>query len=115
MGLGVPCIGLGCYRQIHKLYEELGRSDECIDVSKPGFAGPLGARISQTLHASGSIHAKTQAQVLGQRRILKTHTQDWAHKKFLVGLECQMPSGEFLSVRFDRLLTIGTTFTLACK
>ena len=95
MGLGVPCIGLGCYRQIHKLYEELGRSDECIDVSKPGFAGPLGARISQTLHASGSIHAKTQAQVLGQRRDFEKPTQRLGAQKFLVGLECQMPSGEF--------------------
>jgi len=83
MGLGVPCIGLGCYRQIHKLYEELGRSNDCVDVSAPGFLVSLTKRISECLRSAEQPHVQTQKTVLAQRAAFEPALQTWARSNSL--------------------------------
>lgn len=83
MGLGVPCIGLGCYRQIHKLYEELGKSNDCVDVSAPGFSVLLTKRISECLRLAEQPHVHTQKKVLAQRAAFELVLQTWARSNSL--------------------------------
>jgi len=83
MGLGVPCIGLGCYRQIHKLYEELGRNNDCVDVSRPGFLAPLSKRISECLRSTDQPHVQTQKKVRAQRVAFEPALQSWARSNSL--------------------------------
>ena len=84
MGLGVPCIGLGCYRQIHKLYEELGKSNDCVDVSAPGFLVPLTERISECLLSTKQPHVQIQNKVLAQRAAFEPVLQSWAGSNALL-------------------------------
>ena len=47
ISLGVPTVGLCCYPQIYRVYNELGMSENCINVTKFGFSDQLSAIVDQ--------------------------------------------------------------------
>lgn len=70
IGLGVPTIGLWCYDQVARLYQELETPDGVVDVSRPGFGPVLEARIAAILDGSSVLKAQTVAMqaLVGRQR-----------------------------------------------
>ena len=87
IGMGVPTLGLNCYRQIASLYTELRQSDRMVDVAQPGFAAILHEKASLVLADPDSVAADllaAQSQVSTMRIAFEPALMDWAEKNELI-------------------------------
>ena len=88
IGLGVPTIGLWCYDQVVRLYQELETPDAAVDVSHPGFGPVLQARINAILDGSSGMKAQNgamQALVGRQRAAAAAKISAWLARLGLRG------------------------------
>ena len=80
IGRGVPTIGLYCYDQVKRLYDELEAPDGMVDVSRPGFAPALQAKIEAALDKPSEARAgigAMQALVGRQRAAAAQQISPW--------------------------------------
>ena len=70
IGLGVPTIGLYCYDQVKRLYDELEAPDSMVDVSRTGFGTVLQAKIKAVLDKPSETRAGIGAMqaLVGRQR-----------------------------------------------
>lgn len=86
IGMGRQTLGLVCYRQIEKLYEELGQPDRGIDVSRPGFADTLVSNATRALTRPESFKAgpdEARGQVEAMRERFGIALRNWARNNGL--------------------------------
>lgn len=86
IGMGRQTLGLVCYRQIEKLYEELGQPDRGIDVSRPGFAETLVSSATRALTRPETFEAgpgEARAQVEAMRERFSVALRNWARSNGL--------------------------------
>jgi polysaccharide pyruvyl transferase WcaK-like protein len=70
IGLGVPTIGLWCYDQVARLYQELETPDGAVNVSRPGFGSILQDRVAAILDGNSGMKEQTAAMqaLVGRQR-----------------------------------------------
>ena len=80
VGLGIPTIGLYCYDQVKRLYDELERPDRVVDVRRQGFGQILYAKIGAMLDRTCEGRAQAgamQALVSRQRAAAAQRISAW--------------------------------------
>ena len=80
LGLGVPTLGLYCYDQVARLYDELEAPRSVIDVRHPGFGDEIVSRLGTLLSRPESQRTMTDAirkRVAGQRALAGTALAAW--------------------------------------
>lgn len=80
LGLGVPTLGLYCYDQIARLYDELEAPQSVIDVRHPGFGNEIVSRLDALLTQPGqqrSLNDDIRGRVAEQRAKVATVLAAW--------------------------------------
>jgi polysaccharide pyruvyl transferase WcaK-like protein len=82
IGHGIPAIGLYCYDQIKRLYDELESPDSLVAVSQPGFGAALLDRLRAILENPDMAKARAAAM-----KALVTAQRDKAGRKISTWLQ----------------------------
>jgi polysaccharide pyruvyl transferase WcaK-like protein len=80
IGHGIPTVGLCCYDQVKRLYQELEKPDCTIQVNDPGFRTPLLAKLHAILERPEQAHQVVQEMkglVTRQRAEAAVHVSEW--------------------------------------
>lgn len=80
IGHGIPTIGLYCYDQVSRLYDELKSPDRVVKVNEPGFGATLLAKLRAMLDQPGPARDKANAMkalVSHQRALAATRIGAW--------------------------------------
>ena len=86
LGLGVPTLGLYCYDQVARLYDELEAPRSVIDVRHPGFGDEIVSRLGTLLSRPESQRTMTDAirkRVADQRALAGTALAAWLSRHAL--------------------------------
>lgn len=84
IGNGVPTVGLFCYDQVKRLYDELGFPECVVDVSRLNFGVPLLEQVSEMLNNPDAAKARTFAMknfVTVQRAQVGERIAEWLSRQ----------------------------------
>jgi hypothetical protein len=80
IGHGVPTLGLYCYDQVIRLYNELESPESAVDVTKPGFGTQLLDKLGRILDDPATARARVMVMntlVASQREQAGQKISDW--------------------------------------
>lgn len=80
IGHGIPTIGLCCYAQVQRLYDELSMPEYCVDVTHPGYASTINAILEGIICSPWSVRsslAKIRDSLVAQRDLQGRQISKW--------------------------------------
>lgn len=87
IGQGVPAVGLCCYAQVRRLYDELGVPEYCIDVTQPGYSSNISSLVDRIIGDPCAASRRTrgiQSELAAQRRCQAAAVSQWlSHHQFI--------------------------------
>lgn len=87
IGHGIPTIGLNCYPQIKRLYDELSIPEFCVDVTHPGYAMMINSKINSIIDSelkTRLFFGDIRASLTEQRSIQAKKISKWLKEKKLI-------------------------------
>lgn len=80
IGHGIPTIGLNCYPQIKRLYDELAIPEYCVDVAHFNYASTIKAiieKITSSPRAVKTSFKKISRELIAQRKLQGNEISKW--------------------------------------
>lgn len=87
IGHGIPTIGLNCYPQIKRLYDELSIPEFCVDVTHPGYAMMINSKINTIIDSALKTRlffGEIRASLKEQRSFQAKKISKWLKEKKLI-------------------------------